>query len=163
MDYTNLKAGDIYLYSGTLFTARDAAHLRFFECIKNNRPLPVDFKDGAIYYAGPSPARPGELIGSCGPTTSARMDDYTPALMDNGLKIMIGKGNRSEAVRQSIIKHKGIYFCAVGGAAALLKKYVTACKTVAYEDLGTEAVRLLEVKNLPVITAIDSKGNSIFD
>lgn len=160
-DITSLRAGDAVTFSGTIYTARDAAHKRMTEAAAAGSPLPFDIRGAAIYYAGPTPARSGEIIGSCGPTTSARMDDYTPALLDLGLKIMIGKGKRSPAVVEAMKRNKAVYLIAVGGAAALIKSRVTACEDVAYPDLGCEAVRRLTVKDLPLLVAIDSRGESI--
>ena len=160
-DVTRLKAGDEVEFSGVIYTARDAAHKRMTEAADRGEPLPFEIKGAAIYYAGPTPAREGEIIGSCGPTTSARMDDYTPRMLDLGLKIMIGKGKRSNAVTESIKKHKAVYLIAVGGVAALIKSRITACEEVAYPDLGCEAVRRLTVDRLPLLVAIDSRGCSI--
>lgn len=161
-DLTLLRAGDAVTFSGTVYTARDAAHKRLVEAAERGEPLPVDLRGAAIYYAGPTPARAGEIIGSCGPTTSARMDDYTPALLDLGLKIMIGKGKRSEAVVESMKKNGAVYLIAVGGAAALIKSRIVSCEDVAYPDLGCEAIRKLGVEKLPLLVGIDSSGNSIF-
>ncbi len=155
---SELKAGQTVYLSGTVYTARDAAHKRMLE---NGEPLPFDIKGSAIYYCGPTPARSGEVIGSCGPTTSSRMDDYTPALLDMGLRVTIGKGKRSRAVIDSMIKNGGVYLVAIGGAAALMKQCVISCEVVAYEDLGCEAVYKLQVKNMPLIVGIDSRGNSV--
>lgn len=160
-DITSLRASDAVTFSGAIYTARDAAHKRMTEAAAAGSPLPFDIRGAAIYYAGPTPARSGEIIGSCGPTTSARMDDYTPALLDLGLKIMIGKGKRSPAVVEAMKRNKAVYLIAVGGAAALIKSRVTACEDVAYPDLGCEAVRRLTVKDLPLLVAIDSRGESI--
>ncbi|HEY8390002.1 MAG TPA: Fe-S-containing hydro-lyase [Clostridia bacterium] len=159
----DLNAGELVILSGIIYTARDAAHKRITQAILNNQEPPFEIKNSAIYYTGPTPAPPGEIIGSCGPTSSSRMDDYTPLLLDNGLKIMIGKGKRSNAVVDSMKKNKAVYLCAVGGAAAIIKQYIISSALIAYEDLGTEAVRKLEVKDLPLIVCIDSKGNSLFD
>ncbi|HEY8443588.1 MAG TPA: Fe-S-containing hydro-lyase [Clostridia bacterium] len=159
----SLKAGDIVYLSGIVYTARDAAHKRIVEAIKYGKPLPFELKGCAIYYTGPTPSKPGEIIGACGPTSSSRMDDYTPLLLEKGLKIMIGKGKRSKDVIDSMKKHKAVYLCAVGGAAALAKKYISSSELIAYEDLGTEAVRKLEFKDFPLIVAIDAKGNSLFE
>lgn len=161
-DLTTLKAGEIVLFSGTAYTARDAAHKRITDSYKAGEQLPIELKNAAIYYAGPTPARSGEIIGSCGPTTSARMDDYTPLLLDLGVKIMIGKGKRSAEVVESIKKNKAIYLVAVGGAAALIKSHITECEEVAYLDLGCEAIRKLKFSDLPLLVAIDSEGNNIF-
>jgi fumarate hydratase subunit beta len=161
-ELSSLNAGDIVILSGIVYTARDAAHKRIVEAINSNQPLPFELKDSAIYYTGPTPAKPGEIIGACGPTSSSRMDDYAPLLLEKGLKIMIGKGKRSQSVIESMKKHKAVYLCAVGGAAALAKKYIVSSKLIAYEDLGTEAVRKLEIKDFPLIVAIDAKGDSLF-
>lgn len=160
-DTTKLRAGDAVLFSGTIYTARDAAHKRLTEALARGEALPFDLDGAAIYYAGPTPARAGEIIGSCGPTTSARMDDYTPALLDAGLKIMIGKGKRDGRVVESMKKNKAVYLIAVGGAAALIKSRITAAEDVAYPDLGCEAVRRLTVDKLPLLVAIDTYGASI--
>ncbi len=160
-DVTKLKAGDAVSFSGIVYTARDAAHKRMTEAHAAGKALPINIEGAAIYYAGPTPARAGEIIGSCGPTTSARMDDYTPTLLDLGLKVMIGKGKRSAAVVESMKKNGAVYLIAVGGAAALIKSCITACEEVAYPDLGCEAIRKLTVKNLPLLVAIDSRGISI--
>lgn len=161
-DLRDLRAGDRVLLRGVLYTARDAAHKRMQEDWRAGKELPVPLKGATIYYAGPCPAKPGETIGSIGPTTSGRMDSYAPALLDYGLKGMIGKGDRSSEVVEAIQRNLGIYFAAVGGAGALLKKAVRSTRVVAYEDLGTEAIRQLEVWDFPAIVAIDSKGNNIY-
>lgn len=158
-----LKAGDSVLISGTIYTARDAAHKRLVDLLHENKPLPFDVKEAIIYYVGPTPAKPGEPIGSAGPTTSYRMDPYAPELLDIGLKGMIGKGLRSKEVIESMIKNKAVYFAAIGGAAALMGKAVKKAELVAYEDLGSEAIRKLEVKNLPVVVVIDSEGNNLYE
>lgn len=158
----SFSTGDIVLLSGTVYTARDAAHKRIVEAIEQGAPLPFELKGAAIYYTGPSPARECEIIGSCGPTSSARMDDYTPLLLEKGLKIMIGKGIRSSAVIDSMKKHKAVYLAAVGGAAVYLKQFITSSEVIAYPELGTEAVHRLTVKDLPAIVAIDCKGNDIY-
>ena len=137
----SMRCGEIIRLSGTVYTARDAAHKRFCESLQRGEPLPVDLENAAIYYCGPTPAQEGEAIGSCGPTTSSRMDDYAPALMDAGVRVMIGKGKRSQAVNESIKKHRAIYLAAIGGAGALYKHKITACECVAYADLGCEAVQ----------------------
>ena len=160
-DVTKLRAGYEILFSGTVYTARDAGHKRIVETLAKGEPLPFPLQGSAIYYAGPTPTKKGEIIGSCGPTTSARMDDYTPTLLDNGLKIMIGKGNRSSAVIQSMINNGAVYLIAVGGAGALIKSKITACEDVAYLDLGCEALRKLTVKDIPLLVGIDCKGKSI--
>lgn len=158
-----LKAGDYVYITGTIYTARDAAHKRMFECLQNGEQLPLQMENNIIYYLGPSPAREGRVIGSAGPTTSSRMDKYTPALLELGLKGMIGKGKRSEEVRESIIRNKAVYFAAVGGAGALLSKRIIKSEVIAYDDLGTEAIRRLEVDKLPVIVVIDSEGNNLYE
>jgi fumarate hydratase subunit beta len=158
-----LKAGDSVLISGTIYTARDAAHKRLVDLLHENKPLPFDVKEAIIYYVGPTPAKPGEPIGSAGPTTSYRMDPYAPELLDIGLKGMIGKGLRSKEVIESMIKNKAVYFAAIGGAAALMGKAVKKAELVAYEDLGSEAIRKLEVENLPVVVVIDSEGNNLYE
>ncbi|MEG1287202.1 Fe-S-containing hydro-lyase [Clostridium sp.] len=157
-----LKAGDSILLSGIIYTARDAAHKRLIDLIRQKKELPLNIDGEIIYYVGPSPAKPGEVIGSAGPTTSYRMDSYSPELLDLGLKGMIGKGDRSEAVIESIKKNKSIYFGAIGGAAALIGKCVVKSEIIAYEDLGAEAIRKLEVKELPLIVVIDSNGNNLY-
>lgn len=159
----DLKAGDYVFLSGIIYTARDAAHKRMDETLTNNETLPINIKDNTIYYMGPSPAREGRPIGSAGPTTASRMDKYAPKLLDLGLRGMIGKGRRSEAVRDAIIRNKAVYFAAVGGAGALLSKAIISSKVVAYDDLGTEAIRELEVKDFPVIVVIDKEGNNLYD
>lgn len=158
-----LRAGDYVYLSGTIYTARDAAHKRMYEAFKKGESLPLEMKDNVIYYMGPSPAREGRPIGSAGPTTASRMDKYTPTLLDLGLVGMIGKGKRSEAVRQSIIKNGAVYFAAVGGAGALLSGSIKTSEVIAYEDLGTEAIRRLEVENFPVIVVIDSEGRNLYE
>lgn len=157
-----LRAGDEVYLTGVLYTARDAAHQRLKELQLANQTLPITLKDTVIYYVGPTPAKPGHVIGSAGPTTSSRMDAYTPALLDLGLTGMIGKGNRSQTVINSMIKNQAVYFAAVGGAAALLSEHITACEVVVFDDLGPEAIHRLEVVDFPVIVAIDSLGNSLF-
>ncbi|WP_373897487.1 Fe-S-containing hydro-lyase [Haloimpatiens sp. FM7315] len=159
----NLKTGDSVLISGTIYTARDAAHARLVKLIEDGKELPMDIKDGIIYYVGPSPAKPGKALGSAGPTTSYRMDPYAPVLLDNGLKGMIGKGLRSTEVIDAIIRNHGVYFAAIGGAAALIGQCVKEAELIAYEDLGAEAVRRLEVKDLPVVVVIDSEGNNLYE
>ena len=158
----SLNAGDMVYLSGVVYTARDAAHKRMCEYLDTGRTMPFDFKGAAIYYAGPCPPKPGKPIGSVGPTTSGRMDLYSPHLIEQGLKVMIGKGFRSPEVIESIVKHTGIYFAAIGGAAALMGKCVESAEIIAYDELGTEAVRRLVVKELPVIVAIDSWGNNMY-
>ena len=148
--------------SGTIYTARDAAHKQLCELLEQGKEMPFEFSGSAVFYAGPCPAKPGKPIGSIGPTTSGRMDLYSPSLIDKGLKVMIGKGFRSQEVIDSIVKNGGIYFAAIGGAAALMAKCVESAQVIAFEELGTEAIRKLVVNNMPVIVAIDSKGNSIY-
>ncbi|MGL5260618.1 MAG: Fe-S-containing hydro-lyase [Lachnospiraceae bacterium] len=162
-DRQNLKAGDYVYLTGTLYTARDAAHKRMIEMIENEESLPIDINGQTIYYMGPSPAREGRPIGSAGPTTSSRMDKYTPTLLDMGMVGMIGKGKRSKEVLESIIKNNAVYFAAVGGAGALLSKAILSSEIVAFDDLGTEAIRKLEVENLPIIVVIDSEGNNLYE
>ncbi len=158
-----LKAGDYVYISGTIYTARDAAHKRMYEALEGGQSLPFDIKNNVIYYMGPSPAREGRPIGSAGPTTASRMDKYAPKLMDMGLKGMIGKGKRSEAVIDSIVRNQGIYLAAVGGAGALLSKSIQSSEVIAYDDLGTEAIRRLEVKDFPAIVVIDKEGNNLYE
>lgn len=159
----DLKAGDTVLITGTIYTARDAAHKRLVELLDKGEELPIDVKDAIIYYVGPTPAKPGMAIGSAGPTTSYRMDAYSPKLLDRGLRGMIGKGLRGKDVVDSIIKNKAVYFAAIGGAAALIGRSIEKAELVAYEDLGAEAVRKLEVKDLPVVVVIDSEGNNLYE
>lgn len=158
-----LKAGDYVYLTGTIYTARDAAHKRMKEALEEGKSLPFDIKGNMIYYMGPSPAREGHPIGSAGPTTASRMDKYTPQLLDLGMAGMIGKGKRSPQVIEAIVRNKAVYFAAVGGAGALLSKCIVSSEVVAYEDLGTEAIRRLEVKNFPVIVVIDSEGNNLYE
>ena len=158
-----LKAGDYVYLTGTIYTARDAAHKRMYEALQRGEALPFDIEGNVIYYMGPSPAREGRPIGSAGPTTASRMDKYTPALLDLGMRGMIGKGRRTEAVRESMMKNQAVYFAAVGGAGALLSKSITRAEVIAYEDLGTEAIRRLEVKDFPVIVVMDCEGNNLYD
>lgn len=162
-DARSLNAGDYVYITGTIYTARDAAHLRMYEALDRQESLPIEMAHNIIYYMGPSPAREGRPIGSAGPTTASRMDKYAPRLLDLGLKGMIGKGKRSDAVKEAIIRNEAVYFAAVGGAGALLSKSITASKVVAYDDLGTEAIRKLEVENFPVIVVIDAKGNNLYE
>lgn len=159
----DLKAGDMVYITGTIYTARDAAHKRMIDALEQGEALPVPMENNIIYYLGPSPAREGQVIGSAGPTTSSRMDKYAPKLMDMGLKGMIGKGKRSEAVRQSIVKNGAVYFAAIGGAGALLSKSIVKSTVIAYDDLGTEAIRELEVEKLPVIVVMDREGNNLYE
>lgn len=158
-----LRAGDYVYITGTIYTARDAAHKRMYEALEKGETLPLEMKDNVIYYMGPSPAREGRPIGSAGPTTASRMDKYAPALLDLGLIGMIGKGKRSEAVREAIVRNGAVYFAAVGGAGALLAGSVKVSEVIAYDDLGTEAIRKLEVENFPVIVVIDSEGNNLYE
>lgn len=158
-----LKAGDFVYITGTIYTARDAAHKRMDEALDQNKDLPINLEDNIIYYLGPSPAREGKVIGSAGPTTSSRMDKYTPRLLDKGLKGMIGKGKRSPEVIESIKKNNAVYFAAIGGAGALLSKCIKESTVIAYDDLGTEAIRELKVENLPVIVVIDTLGNNMYE
>lgn len=159
----DLKAGDSVLISGTIYTGRDAAHKRLIELLDNGEELPLNIKNEVIYYVGPSPAKPGKVIGSAGPTTSYRMDSYTPRLLDLGLKGMIGKGERSEEVIKAIIRNKAVYFAAIGGAAALIGKAVEKVEAVAYEDLGAEAITKLYVDDFPAVVVIDSEGNNLYE
>ena len=155
----SLKAGQFIHLSGPLYTARDAAHKKLVTLIEEGRPLPFPFEGQAVFYAGPCPAPPGKVIGSVGPTTGGRMDAYSPVLMAHGLKVMIGKGERSDAVIQAIKRFKGLYLTAIGGAAALTARCVKEARVIAFKELGTEAVRLLTVEKLPLYVAIDSKGD----
>lgn len=158
-----LRAGDYVYITGTIYTARDAAHKRMDETLREGKELPVPLKDEIVYYMGPSPAREGRVIGSAGPTTASRMDKYTPKLLDLGLGGMIGKGKRSKEVIDAIIRNQSVYFAAVGGAGALLSKCIQESEVVAYDDLGTEALRRLTVKNFPVIVVIDCEGNNLYE
>lgn len=158
-----LRAGDYVYITGTIYTARDAAHKRMDETLREGKELPVPLKDEIVYYMGPSPAREGRGIGSAGPTTASRMDKYTPKLLDLGLGGMIGKGKRSKEVIDAIIRNQSVYFAAVGGAGALLSKCIQESEVVAYDDLGTEAIRRLTVKNFPVIVVIDCEGNNLYE
>jgi len=158
-----LQSGDYVYLTGTMYTARDAAHKRMYETLEQGGELPFDIKDAVIYYMGPSPAREGRPIGSAGPTTSSRMDKYAPSLLDMGLKCMIGKGKRTQAVKDAIVRNGAVYFAAIGGAGALLSKAIVGAEVIAYDDLGTEAIRKLEVVNFPVIVVIDSQGNDLYE
>lgn len=158
-----LCVGDYVYLTGTVYTARDAAHKRMYETLERGGKLPVDLENSLIYYMGPSPARPGMPIGSAGPTTAGRMDKYTPALLDLGLKGMIGKGKRSQAVKEAVVRNGAVYFAAVGGAGALLSRSILSSEVIAYDDLGTEAVRRLEIKDFPVIIVMDSQGNDLYE
>lgn len=162
-DIKALKAGDSVLLSGTIITGRDAAHKRFFELIEQKKPLPVEVKGEIIYYVGPAPAKPGYAVGPAGPTSSYRMDKYAPALLDLGLKGMIGKGARSKEVIDAIIRNKAVYFAAIGGAAALIAKSIKSEELLCYEDLGTEAVRRYTVEDFPCIVAVDCFGNNVYE
>ncbi len=162
-DIKNLKAGDSVLLSGTMITGRDAAHKRLFELLEQGEELPVDIKGETIYYVGPAPAKPPYAVGPAGPTSSYRMDKYAPALMDKGLKGMIGKGARSKPVVDAIVRNGGVYFAAIGGAAALIAKSIVEEELLCYEDLGTEAVRRYTVEDFPCIVVIDSMGNNIYE
>ena len=159
----SLCAGDYVYLTGTIYTARDAAHKRMSEAMDANEALPLDVNNNVIYYMGPSPAREGRVIGSAGPTTASRMDKYAPALLDMGLKGMVGNGKRSQAVKDAIVRNGAVYFAAVGEAGALLSRSIIASEVIAYDDLGTEAVRKLEVKDFPVIVVVDSKGNDLYE
>ena len=158
-----LHAGDYVYITGTIYTARDAAHKRMQETLQRGEALPLEMKENVIYYMGPSPAREGCPIGSAGPTTASRMDKYAPELLDLGLGAMIGKGKRSQAVKDAIVRNGSVYFAAVGGAGALLSKCILSSEVIAYEDLGTEAIRKLQVKDFPVIVVIDSEGNNLYE
>lgn len=158
-----LRSGDYVYITGTIYTARDAAHKRMQETLDKGGSLPMEMRNNIIYYMGPSPAREGRPIGSAGPTTASRMDKYAPTLLDMGLMGMIGKGRRSDAVKEAIVRNGAVYFAAVGGAGALLSKSIQKSEVIAYEDLGTEAVRRLEVENFPVIVVIDSEGHNLYD
>jgi len=161
-DVGKLKIGDRVLLNGVIYTGRDAAHKRLYDLLKEGKEFPFDIRGQIIYYVGPTPARPGQVFGSAGPTTSYRMDAYAPALIEKGLKGMIGKGMRSDAVKEAMKKHQAVYFAATGGAGALLAKKVKRAEVVAYEDLGPEAIRRLEVEDLPVIVINDIRGNDLY-
>lgn len=158
-----LQTGDYVYISGTIYTARDAAHKRLYESLLENKELPLELENNIIYYLGPTPARDGMVIGSAGPTTSSRMDKYTPLLLEKGLKGMIGKGKRSPEVIESMKRNKAVYFASIGGAGALLSKCIKKSEVIAYDDLGTEAIRKLEVENFPAIVVIDSFGNNLYE
>ncbi len=158
-----LSAGDYVYITGTIYVARDAAHQRMYEALRAGEALPIDVKDNIIYYMGPSPAREGRPIGSAGPTTASRMDKYAPELLDLGLTGMIGKGKRSQSVADAVIRNGAVYFAAVGGAGALLAQRIKKSEVIAYDDLGPEAIRKLEVENFPVIVVMDSKGNNLYE
>ena len=158
-----LRAGDSILLSGIVYTARDAAHGRLINLLDEGKELPLNINGEVIYYVGPTPEKPGEVIGSAGPTTSYRMDSYAPRLLDLGLKGMIGKGARNEEVIEAIIRNKAIYFGAIGGAGALISKCIIGCEVIAYDDLGAEAIRKLEVKDMPLVVIIDTEGNNLYE
>lgn len=162
-DIDQLKAGDYIYLSGILYSARDAAHNRMYESMIKGDKLPISLENNVIYYLGPSPARPGNVIGSAGPTTSSRMDKYTPLMLDSGLKGMIGKGKRSKEVIDAIRKNGAVYMAAIGGAGALLSKCIKEAEVVAYDDLGTEAIRRLVIEDLPVVVVIDKDGNNLYE
>ncbi len=157
-----LRIGDMVYLTGEIYTARDAAHKRMYEALEEGRELPFDIRGQIIYYMGPSPARPGNVIGSAGPTTASRMDKYTPVLLDMGLLGMIGKGKRIEEVKKAVIRNKAVYLAAIGGAGALLSKCIDHAEIIAYEDLGTEAVRRLVVKNFPAVVVLDAVGGDLY-
>lgn len=159
----DLTAGDMVFLTGTIYTARDAAHKRMAQTLKEGAKLPFDLTGNVIYYMGPSPAREGKVIGAAGPTTAGRMDSYTPQLLDLGLKGMIGKGRRSKEVHEAIVRNGAVYFAAIGGAGALLSRCITSAEVIAYDDLGTEAIRRLTVKDFPAIVVIDSTGKDLYD
>ena len=160
---SELKAGDYVYLTGTVYTARDAAHKRLYEALQRGEDIPLELQNNIIYYLGPSPAREGQVIGSAGPTTSSRMDKYTPLLLEKGLKGMIVKGKRSDEVIESMHKNHAVYFAAIGGAGALLSKCIKKSEVIAYEDLGTEAIRKLEVENLPIIVVIDDEKTNLYN
>lgn len=158
----SLKCGDLVSISGIIYTGRDAAHKNMVDLLQQGEDLPVDWRGQVIYYAGPTPAKPGKVIGSCGPTTSGRMDAHAPAIMEQGLKGMIGKGPRSQEVIDAMVAHKVVYFAAVGGAAALIADSVKECDVIAFDDLGPEAIRRLRVEDYPCVVAIDAEGNNLY-
>lgn len=158
-----LRAGDIVKLSGTVYTARDAAHKRIFELIDKGGPLPFELNGACIYFAGPTPTPEGMVIGSCGPTTSGRMDPYSPRLLDMGLAAMVGKGQRNKAVCDAIVRNKAVYFCAIGGAGALCAKSIVACEEIAFRDLGCESVKRLTLKDFSVVVAVDCNGGNLFE
>jgi len=162
-EISKLKAGDQVLITGVIYTARDAAHKRLVELVEQGKELPFEIKDQFIYFVGPTPAKPGKVIGSAGPTTSYRMDKYSPTLLDLGLRGMIGKGSRSQEVKDSMVKNKAIYMAAVGGAAALIARSIKKAEVIAYEDLGPEAIRRLEVEDFPAIVVNDVHGNDLYE
>ncbi len=158
-----LEAGDTVYITGEMYVARDAAHKKLFALIEEGKTLPIELENETVYYMGPSPAREGRAIGSAGPTTSSRMDKYTPALLERGLKIMIGKGRRSEEVKRAAAKYGAVYLAAVGGAGALLSERIVKSEVVCYEELGAEAIRRITVKDFPCVVALDTKGNDVYD
>jgi fumarate hydratase subunit beta len=162
-DVMELKAGDTVLISGVIYTGRDAAHAKLADLVKAGEPLPVDFTGQMIYYVGPSPAKPGKVIGSAGPTTSGRMDAYTPMMLEQGLKVCIGKGTRKQPVKDALVKHKGVYMAATGGAAALIARTIKKAEMVAYPELGAEAIMRLEVEDFPATVINDAHGNDIYE
>ncbi len=162
-DISKLKIGDYVYITGTIYTARDAAHKRMYEALQKGETLPIEMENNVIYYMGPSPARDGRPIGSAGPTTSSRMDKYAPSLLDLGLAGMIGKGKRNAQVKDAVVRNGAVYLAAVGGAGALLSKSITSSEVVAYDDLGTEAIRKLEVKDFPAIVVMDKDGNDLYE
>lgn len=162
-ELSKLRAGDMVYLSGVIYTARDAAHKRMMECLDRGEPLPFEIRDSAVYYVGPTPEPPGRVIGSAGPTTSGRMDAYSPRLLDLGQKIMIGKGMRSKEVLEAIVRNAGVYLAAMGGAGALMSACVKFARVICWEDLGCEAVRRLEVEDMPLTVAIDSLGGNIYE
>ena len=162
-DIMSLKAGDNLYITGVIYTARDAAHKKLVELMEKGENLPLDLTGQVIYYVGPTPAKPGQVIGSAGPTTSGRMDAYTPQMLAAGMKACIGKGSRSKAVKEALCKYKGVYLAAVGGAGALLSKKITGCETVAYPELGPEAIHRLDVKDFPVTVINDAHGNDLYE
>lgn len=158
-----LHAGDYVFITGTIYTARDAAHKRMFDALNEGKEIPMELDGQVIYYLGPTPAKQGQVIGSAGPTTASRMDKYSPLLLEKGLKGMIGKGKRSQAVIDAMVKEKAVYFAAVGGAGALLSRCIKQSTVIAYDDLGTEAIRKLQVEDFPCIVVIDSEGNNLYE
>ena len=159
----SLKAGDRVLLSGTIYTARDAAHKRMFQMLNQGEPLPFPIEGAVIYYAGPTPGQQGMAVGSCGPTTAGRMDSFAPRLLDLGLTAMIGKGDRSPAVREAMVRNGAVYFAAVGGAGALIAKCIETAEVIAFDDLGCESIKRMTIKNLPLTVAIDASGNDLFE
>lgn len=160
---TVLKCKDRVMLSGTVYTSRDAAHKRIVSAIENNEELPYSLKDAVIYYAGPTPAPQGLAVGACGPTTSGRMDPYAPKLLDLGVVAMIGKGERSQAVCDAVVRNKAVYLCAIGGAGALASKCIKECEVIAYDDLGCESVKKMTIKDFPLIVAVDCNGGNIYE